>query len=308
MSEISERKTYLKWILLLSISMIWGSSFILMKKGLESYSFMEVAALRIFISFLIFSPVIVKKLKILKLKDVKSYLIVGYIGTFFPAFLFTKAETEISSSFAGMLNSLSPLFTLFLGIIIYGTSGGRQKTLGVLIGLIGAIGLIWSKGGSPFSGTNWYAFFVVLATFFYGISINEVKAGLSHIDGLSISAFTFLFTGPAAGLWLLFSGFNPHFSQPGHAESMIYTCILALFSSVIAAVMFNNLIRMTSSVFAATATYVMPFFAILWGLSDGEKVIPQQILFLCITVIGIYLINKPPKINFLLLTKKVKDN
>jgi drug/metabolite transporter (DMT)-like permease len=299
-----ENKKFLKWIMLLAVAMIWGSSFILMKKGLESYNFYQVAALRIFISFLIFLPMIIKKIKNLSVKDIKSYLIVGYIGTFFPAFLFTKAETEISSSFAGMLNSLSPLFTLFIGIIVYRTSGAKQKAIGVLIGLIGAIGLIWGTGSSPFLGNNIFAFFVVLATFFYGISINEVKAGLSHIDGVSISAFTFLFIGPAAGLWLLFSGFNPRFNLPGHSQSMIFITILALFSSVIAAILFNNLIRMTSSVFAATATYIMPFFAVLWGIGYGEKVFPQQILFLCITIIGIYLINRPPKMSFAFLKKK----
>ncbi len=304
---LQKKLSITKWIILLIVSLIWGSSFILMKKGLESYNFYQVAALRIFISFLIFVPVIIKKIRLLSIKDIKSYLIVGYIGTFFPAFLFTKAETEISSSLAGMLNSLSPLFTLFIGILIYGTKGGNKKILGVLIGLLGALGLICGTGASPFAGNNWFSFFVVLATLFYGISINEIKARLSHLDGITISAFTFLLIGPVAGLWLLFSGFKPEFSLPKHAESMAFIAILALFSSVIAAILFNNLIRMSSSVFAASATYIIPFFALLWGISYGERVYPQQILFIFITVTGIYLINRPPIIKFSFLLKKNKE-
>jgi len=288
-----------QWIFLILLASIWGSSFILMKKGLETFSFYQVAAMRIFISFLFFIPIIVIKIRKLAIKDIKSLLIVGLLGNLIPAFLFTKAQTEINSTLAGMLNSLTPFFTLIVGVLFYGSKTKITKVVGILVGMIGAIGLISGGSLNVFSGNNTAGLFIVLATSFYGISLNEVKTNLKNLDGVSITAFAFLFAGPIAGAYLLFSDFSPALAKPEFFGGFISVALLAILSSGIAAIISNTLIGYTSAIFTSSVTYIIPIFAIFWGFVDGESVTILQILFMTVIFSGVYMINAN-------LSKKVK--
>jgi len=280
-----------QWIFLILLASIWGSSFILMKKGLETFSFYQVAAMRIFISFLFFIPIIVIKIRKLAIKDIKSLLIVGLLGNLIPAFLFTKAQTEINSTLAGMLNSLTPFFTLIVGVLFYGSKTKITKVVGILVGMIGAIGLISGGSLNVFSGNNTAGLFIVLATSFYGISLNEVKTNLKNLDGVSITAFAFLFAGPIAGAYLLFSDFSPALAKPEFFGGFISVALLAILSSGIAAIISNTLIGYTSAIFTSSVTYIIPIFAIFWGFVDGESVTFFQILFMTVIFSGVYMIN-----------------
>lgn len=281
-----------QWGMLLFLSFIWGSSFILMKKGLESYDNYQVAAFRIFFSFVLLIPIIVFKLKKITKKNLKALLIVGFVGNAFPALLFTTAQLKISSSLAGMLNSLTPLFTMIIGIIIYKSKIKKINIIGVFIGLIGAWGLV-AGDLSEIAGTiNSYALLIALANICYGFNINVVKNDLQELDGVSVAALGFLFTGPFAGAYLWYSDFS--LLELNHIEqvNLFYVFLLALFSSVIAVIGINILIKHTTAVFASSVTYIIPVFAIMWGIFDGESVSIIQILAIAITLFGVYLVNK----------------
>ncbi len=275
------------------MAFIWGSSFILMKKGIESFSFFQVGAMRIFISFLALLPVAVIRIKKLKKENIKTYIIVGLIGNFLPAILFTKAETEISSTLAGMLNSLTPLFTLLLGVFFYNTPSTKTKFAGVLIGLIGAVLLIGGKSLNFSGGENIFGLFIIIATLFYGINSQEIKNHLKNIDSISIAAFSFMFIGPFAGVSLLFTDFGKAINSPDFTDSLISIIILALVNSTIATVIFNYLISKTSAIFSSSVTYIIPFFSTIWGLFFGERIFIYQIFAMILIFAGIYLINKP---------------
>jgi drug/metabolite transporter (DMT)-like permease len=282
-----------QWMILIILAFIWGSSFILMKKGLISFDNNQVASFRLFFSFLFFIPFIIPRIRKINRHNIRSLLIVGIIGNGLPAFLFTKAQTQIDSSIAGILNSLTPLSALIIGLIFYKSGVKIINILGVLLGFIGAFGLIYQ--GSLTGGqdqNNWYALFVVVATICYGISVNEVKHKLEDLDGLSIAAFSFLFTGPLGGLYLLFSDLGSSFSNPYALQSLGFVMILAVFGSFLAMILFNILIKYTTAIFGASVTYIIPIFAVFWGLFDGEKLSLDQFFWIIVILIGVYLVNK----------------
>ena len=281
-----------KWLYLIILSLIWGSSFILMKRGLLAFTSDQVAGLRIFFSFIIFIPIIRTHIKHLKRKHLKSLLLVGFIGNAIPAYLFTTAQVHISSSLAGMLNSLTPFFALIIGLVFYRTSSNWLNVLGVFIGLFGALGLVVKDFSDIYSGFDKYALLVALATLMYGTSINEIKTNLSELSGVTIASLVFLFIGPISGILLIFSDLQATYENPLFWSSLFYVFLLALFSSVIAVVMFNTLIKYTTALFGASVTYIIPIFAIIWGLLDGETITMMQFLWISVIMLGVYLVNK----------------
>ena len=281
-----------QWATLIFLSFIWGSSFILMKKGLVAYNNYQVAALRIFFSFIILLPLSLRNLRRVTGKTLKPLLIVGFLGIGIPALLFTTAQTYIDSSLAGMLNSMTPFFTLLVGLIFYKTKLRIFRIAGVLIGLIGAAGLIINDFANLLGSINWYAAIVLLATLCYGISINEIKARLSHLNGIEITSLAVLFIGPVASVYLLFSDYSSVLQNSEKWSSLVYIFLLAAFSSVFALIIFNHMIRYTSAVFASSVTYIIPVFAIIWGEFDGENIGLRQLSWIVLILVGVYLVNK----------------
>ena len=287
-----EKKIW-QYLLLFFLAFIWGSSFILMKRGMKVYSHDEVAALRIAISFLFLLPFLFKYIHKVK-KDRWKYLtIVGVFGSGIPAFLFTLAETGITSSLAGMLNSLTPFFTLILGVVIFKVPAVKGKFLGVFIGLIGALGLIISNGFDIENTPFVYALLVVIATLCYAISVNTIKKYLGEINSIAITALSFLIIGIPAIIYLFFTDFVATTqTNPEAATALGYVAILAVIGTALSIIIFNQLIKYTSAVFASTVTYLIPIFAIFWGVIDGEEINFIQIVSIFIILIGIYFVNK----------------
>ena len=285
---------FINWLILILLALIWGSSFILMKRGLEVYSSDEVAALRIFIAFLFLSPLILKHVKKPLLKHWKGFLGMGLIGNFIPAFLFTKAETGISSSLTGMLNSLTPLFTLLLGVLLFKAKTRLVNAAGILIGFVGAIGLLMVGKSEDMDNNLLFGFYVVLATICYALSVNIIKKDLNEVNSITATVWALLFIGPLAGAYL-FS--NTEFihrlnTNPLAFQSLGYISILAIFGTAISVIIFNVLIRNTNALFASSVTYLIPVVAMAWGLLDGEAVLGLHFLWIGLILLGVYLVNK----------------
>jgi len=294
MRKINLNKKSWQWIALLFLSFIWGSSFILMKKGLRSYSHDQVAAFRIFISFLAFLPFGIKYLKKITKKNIVALIVVGLIGSTIPAFLFTKAQTQVDSGLAGILNSATPLFTLIIGLLFYKSTAKLINAIGILLGLTGALGLIFysSNGGSIFENVNYYGLLIVVATICYGINVNHVKYKIKDLNGLELTSLAFMFVGPFAGVYLLFTDFSFALSTNDYILNLGYIAILAVIGTVLALVIFNTLIQHTSALYGASVTYIIPIFAIMWGLFDGEKLTGFQFVWISLILVGVYLVNK----------------
>ncbi len=294
MNKINLNNKAWQWITLIFLSFIWGSSFILMKKGLRSYSHDQVAAFRIFISFLAFLPFSIKFFKKLTRENFLALFVVGFVGSTIPAFLFTKAQTNIDSSLAGVLNSMTPLFTLIIGLLFYKSTARLINAVGIFLGLIGALGLIiYTTNGTQILGNvNYYGFFIIIATICYGINVNHVKYIIKDLNGLELTSLAFMLVGPFAGAYLLFTDFSKTLASDGYILDLFYIAILAVIGTVLALVIFNTLIQYTSALFGASVTYIIPIFAIMWGLFDGEKLSILQFVFMGLIFTGVYLVNK----------------
>jgi len=276
------------WLIVALLSLIWGTSYILMKKGLESFSTFQIGSLRIIISFLCLLPIAIRNLPKLNRSNILSIAIIGFFGSGIPAFLFPLAQTRIDSSLAGMLNTLSPVFTLVIGILFYRQKVIRSQVAGVFLGLVGAAGLLYS-GSFTF---NFYGLFVVLATLLYGISSNEVSK-VQGINGLQLTALAFFILSPFAITVLLFTDIRAATETANWLQNLGFIAILSVFGSATAVALFYLLIRDTSPVFASMTTYFIPIIATMWGILDGEQMKSSMLISVLIILVGVYLINRP---------------
>lgn len=291
-------KKALSWIILIALSLVWGSSFILMKQGLKAFSSDEVAGLRITIASAFMFPFLFRHYKIDLKKNLKGLLLMGVFGNLIPAFLFTKAETEISSSLTGMLNALTPMFTIVIGMIAFNHKITKHQVIGVLIGLIGAIALITLGDSKNDQSKNLiYCSLVAAATLCYAISVNGIKAYLGHINSLTATVWSFSLIGPVAAIYLFgFTDVITHATQhPQGLKALGYISILAIVGSALSVVVYNTLIKLSGTVFAASCTYLIPVVAICWGLFDGEVINLWQVLSVVVIITGVWLINKVQK-------------
>lgn len=288
-------KKWFQFTILTILAFIWGSSFILMKIGLKSFGSDQAAAIRIALASLVLMPISIGKIKKLRKKDLPSLLVAGFIGSLFPAFLFMKAETRIDSSLAGMLNSLTPVFTLIVGLLFHKVTFKWTQVAGLSIGLLGAAGLIFAGEGFRLGPVNSYALYIVLATLFYAISMNQIKSHLAHLSGVEVTALSFLFIGPAALFYLFTTNFGPVLAQPGWPLHLLALATLGILGTALAMLMMNSLIRHSSAVGASSVTYIIPVFAILWGVVDHEKITLLHLLCMTFILAGVYLINHQTK-------------
>ncbi len=282
------------WSILILLSVVWGSSFILMKRGLDAFTSDEVAALRISIAFLFLLPLIFRHRQIDLRKYWKGLIIMGVSGNLIPAFLFTKAETQISSSLAGMLNALTPLFAIILAIVWLKAKPSTIKIIGVFVGFLAANCLILFESGENTFRNFSYGFLILIATFLYAVSATSIKKYLSDISSVKATLWAFCFTGPIALTYLFgFTDFTAHLrSEPLALPSLGYICILAVVGTALSVILYNYLIKKAGVIFASSCTYLIPIVAILWGLFDGETVNSAQILSMGAIIMSVYLINR----------------
>ena len=282
-----------KWGTLVILSLIWGSSYILIKKGLTGLTPIQLGSLRVIVTTIIIAPIGYQKIKHIPKQKMKWVALSAFVGSFFPAYLFAFAETEISSSITAVMVSLTPLFTLLISVFVFGEELLKKQVFGVLIGFTGIIVLINNELFSS-SFNILYIMFIVLAAFCYAVNANVLKYKLSNIPALGIVFMSFLFMFIPAFIILCFSDFpfSDFTSDPLIIESIIYIIILALFGTAIAKVLYIKLLAISTPVFSVSTTYLMPVVAIFWGLLDGEEFKLTQFTGTAIILLGVYLVTK----------------
>tara|TARA_B100001996_G_C18602553_1_gene570426 strand:+ start:169 stop:1047 length:879 start_codon:yes stop_codon:yes gene_type:complete len=282
-----------KWFYLIFLSVIWGSSFILIKKGLIGLEASQLGSLRIIFSSFIIFLFGWRKIFEIRIIEWKWITISAFLGSFFPAFLFAFAEKEIDSSVASIINSTVPLNTLILGIIIFKINTTKRQIIGVLIGFFGTYLLI-SSGIKLNPDQNYnYAGLVILCSFLYALNVNIIKKYLQHLSALTITVGHFTAIIIPAILVFVFSEFR--IENLNNAEtkiSIFYVFILALFGTALAKIIFNKLIKISSPVFASSVTYSMLIVSIFWGIIDGEKFSIYQLIATGFIVLGVILTNR----------------
>lgn len=281
-------------MLLAVLTLIWGTSFILMKRGLVALTSVEVAALRITIAGLLMFPIAVVKIREVQRDQYWKLLVSGLIGVFVPAFLFTTAQKHIDSGIAGVLNTLSPLWTLIMGAIFYQQVFRRPAVVGILIGLSGTLLLMLSRSGASITGFNAFGLLIVLATAFYGLNLNFVKFNINNLGSLAITSVSITMIGPLGAIVLFgFTDFTTNMQTvEGAWKAAGFVALLALMSTAIAGLIFNKLVRITTPIYTSMVTYLIPLVSVGWGVWDGERLFVTHFLGMAAILAGVYLVNR----------------
>lgn len=281
------------WFLLLLLSLIWGSSFILIKEGLVAFSAEQSAALRVSIAFLFMLPFLFKNFKKLPKEKIKFIIIVGVIGNLIPALLFALAEKELESSVTGMLNGLTPLFALMIAVYIFSYKIKYFQIIGILIGFAGTIILSLVNTSGNFGSLNIYALLVVTATLCYAISLNIIAVHLNEVGAITVSSLALATIGPVSLIYLLSTDFiSLMISHPAAMKSFTAILILGVVGTAIGIMLYTRLIQTTSVFFAGIVTYLIPVVAVFWGLMYGEKIFALHFAGLLLILTGVYFVNK----------------
>ena len=286
-----------KWVYLIVLSIIWGSSYILIKKGLVGLTPIQLGAFRILMTTIILLAVGYKSLQGWSFEQWKWLAFTGFFGTFFPSFLFAFSETEINSSVVAVLNGLTPLFTIIIAYFFFQQSVKIRQLGGVLVGFVGTIILVAQEFSLAASGDGRYAFLVVMASMCYAINVNTIKYKLDGVAPMAIALANFIAICIPALILLLNSSFpwSSFYYDTTILTSMGYIFILSLFGTAFAKVLFNELLTFSSTVFSISITYLLPVVAIGWGLLDGESFGGLQWLASGLILGGIYLVTETKK-------------
>tara|TARA_B100000579_G_C22788350_1_gene833113 strand:+ start:450 stop:1331 length:882 start_codon:yes stop_codon:yes gene_type:complete len=285
------------WFLLILLSIIWGSSPILIKKSLSTLTPFEIGALRISSAAIFLSPFFFKVLNQINKSNFFLLLLSGVIGNLIPYFLYPLAQTEIDSSTSGVLTSLTPFFALLIGGVFYKQKIYKNNITGLIIGFIGTFCLIFFSTENNSINANLYGLLVVLATLFYGINLNLLKYHLVKLDPLTITSTSLFFISPIT-IWLLISEttFLSNLDKlSDNINEIFYVLILGIIGTAIATIIFYRLVQIRDTVFASSVTYLMPIVAIFLGLIDGEIINLTQFFGILLILIGVYWANKKSK-------------
>lgn len=289
-------KGFLNWFIFIVLSVIWGSSFVLMKEGLLHLSAYQVASLRIVFSGIVLLPTAIKCFHTIPKDKIGIIFLSGLLGSLLPAYLFCIAEEGIDSALAGTLNSLTPIFVIITGALFFKSKTTTNKVLGIFISFTGSILLLLSKGHIQENQNLLYISYVVLATAFYGINVNMVHRHLSQIGSLKIAALALTLNAIPAAIVLIATGyFNLSFSDRGVLLSTGAAALLGIFGTAVASVIFYMLVKRAGAIFASMVTYGIPVVAIIWGVIYKEEVGWKQVLCLILILAGVYVANRKGK-------------
>jgi len=281
-------------VLLIVLSLIWGTSFILIKQGLLVFTPEELAALRVSAASLFLLPAAMFRIRQLKSRHFGKLLFVGLLGTFIPAFLFAIAQTRMDSSLAGILNTLTPIFTMLVGVILYQQRFRRMAVLGIVLGFGGTFMLMLSRSEGRVEGINVYALLILIACILYGSNLNFIKYKIADLSPLTITSVSLMLLGPLALTYLFgFTDFTQKFqTHEGAWKAFGFIVLLGMMSTAIATFLFNRLVKMSTPLYASSVTYFMPVVAVMWGVLDGERLYMGHYIGMVAIIAGVYLANR----------------
>jgi drug/metabolite transporter (DMT)-like permease len=287
------KERIINWGLFILLCVIWGSSFMLMKIGNHQLNPYHVASIRIFSAGLVLSPFAWSAVKAIPLNRIFLAILSGLLGSFFPAYLFTIAQTKIDSSIAGILNALTPLFTIIIGVCFFNLKAARNKWIGIIVGFIGLSLLPFAANKEIRFDEMSYSLLILLATIFYGINVNMVGSYLRTVNSLNIAAMAFVFLMVPSAIVLYVTGyFDLDLTDSKIIKATTASAVLGVMGTAVASTLFYMLLKRAGALFASTVTYGIPFVAILWGIFDYETITIWQVGCLGVILSGVYISNR----------------
>lgn len=283
------------WFLLILLSLIWGSSFILMYEGLKVFDAVSVALIRMSIAAVCLLPFLIYFRKRINLKETGLLLIIGLTGNAIPAYLFAQSETVLPTAVVGVLNSMSPIFTLLMGFLFFKLRFPALNVVGIIIGFIGAAMLALAGSSEAALNTNLsFSLLVVAATLCYGISTNLIKHFFNGRNPVYVATMALSLVGwPSLILLLTTTDFQTTITSNAAApEAFGYLLILGAVGTAFGVVMFTKMLQASSLIFATSVTYTIPVVAVLWGIFLAEELTWIHGIGFLIILVGVWLSNR----------------
>ena len=283
------------WLVLALLSIIWGSSFILMKEGLEGFDALQLALIRMSVAALCLFPLALRHVRTLGARDLALLLLVGLTGNALPAFLYAKSETVLPSAVVGVLTSMTPIFSLLVAWMFFGQRFPRANVAGIVVGLAGAV--VLAMAGSPEAGRSTslaFAGLVLLATISYGINVNLVKGFFSSRNSVLVTSIALSAVGwPSLVVLLAGTNFIERLhTVPAAPAALGYIAILGAFGTAISVLLFNQLLKDATIIFATSVTYTIPIVAVLWGIALHETFTAVHAVAFAVILTGVWLANR----------------
>lgn len=283
----------LNWVLLISCAVIWGFSYFLIKHSLDGFEPMEVAGIRMFSGGIVLLPFLYQAFKKIPKEKYFWVFVCSMVGSGIPIYLYPLAETHISSSVTGIINSLTPLFTFLIGILFYRLKNNYLKLGGVLLGLVGAVCLIVFSPNVSFAGDLLFFLVALSVPIMYGYSSNVLKKHLQGLPSLPLTSLMYFMLLIPASIYLYKNGIYTKITHDEKAlHALPYGVLLGVFGTAVAMSLFNILIQRTQIMFAASVTYLMPIVAVFIGFVDHERIAWYHLLGLSLILVGVVIINK----------------
>jgi drug/metabolite transporter (DMT)-like permease len=286
-------KELLAWGILILLTLVWGSSFILIKKGLGVFTATQVSALRILSAAVFMTPFAISRIRKTEKKHFLLIFLSGFIGSLIPAYLFALAQTRLDSAITGIINAMTPVFVVLIGAMFYKQKINRIMIAGLLLAFSGtAMLMFYAAEGQRV--INYFALLVVAATVMYGLNVNILKFNLSRLNAVAISSISLSFMGPVAAVQLFVFTDFVHRMQSGESALLAlgYLSLLGIVGTGLALILFNKLIKIATPLFASSVTYLIPVVAVCWGIVDGEQLTIRHFVSMLIIAVGVYLTNK----------------
>lgn len=308
MTQQSDTPPLRAWLLLGLLALIWGSSFLLIKKGLIAFGPLEVGALRISSAGLVLAPLVAKRLNKITKKHWAKLASVGLVGSLIPAFMFAIAQTQLSSGITGVLNALTPISTLVISVLLFHQAAHRMQVIGVIVGLVGTL-LLMTAGANGSWQFNAYALLVLAATICYGLNLNLIKHKMADLSPLTITGVSLLMASIPATLFLIFgTHFVQQVQQPGALLSFSAVVVLGVVGTAGALIIFNHVVQLTNTVFTSSVTYLIPVVAMILGILDGEAFWLQHAIGMIAILVGVWFANRRGRSGLAGVPKAKADN
>lgn len=283
-----EAFTATDWALFVSLALIWGSSFLFIAIGLDSFHPGVVTLLRVGLGagFLALIPR-TRSIRIDR-ADWPRVALLAFIWVALPFTLFPIAQQWIDSAVAGMLNGATPIFTALIATLLLRSLPGPLQIVGLFVGFAGILAIALPSAGEGTTDAIG-VILIVISTLGYAVSLNIATPLQQKYGSLPLMArVLWLATPLVLPLGLVGVG-QSTFSW----SSFLAVAAVGLLGTGLAFILMGSLLGSVGATRASFLTYLIPVVAIVLGVVFRDEVVsPIAILGAALVIVGAFLASR----------------
>ena len=275
---------------LIFLSAIWGSSFLFLRLTSPVFGPIFLIEMRVLSGLAVLLPLVLFLGKLAEFqKHWKIIATVSLMNMAIPFCFFAFSAVYIGAGLLSIINATVPIFSACVAYVVYKERLSRGSLLGLLIGFLGVVVLMFNPGES-FGSSGWLAILsALLACLLYGTAINLTVNNLQGVSGLTITAGGLFVSSLVLLPFALWA--RPEVLPVGNIWWSVFA--LGIVCTGFGFVMFYRLIDRIGAGRAIMTTYLIPVFSILWGnIFLGESVTLIMVLGCILVLLGVGLTTK----------------